>query len=155
MKKSIMYLFPVISVVLIVVTFFLPIVTYHWSPSSLSTQWFYGSGVLDFTFIYILDTPFIMITSITVVFLFLATSLIFLERKYPDRLNIVSNLWLLIGAGILILSILWILSWDFIVPFIAPYGFTFEFAIFLPFISGIVLILGRIYTFIFTRKTKK
>ncbi len=155
MKRNVVYLFPVISILSIVVAFIFPIVTYKVTPSSFDSFLIYGFGFLDLTVINILDTPFIIISFIIVVLLFFVTSSIFLERKYPARLKIISNIWLWSGIGILVLSLLWILIWNTLVNFFAPYGFTFEFTIVLPFVGGMLLISGRIYTFVFSKKTRE
>lgn len=145
MKKSIIYLFPIGSIISITLALLFPILRYEVSPSQFYPFWFWGFPYLPLFEINILDIPHKIISLIIVSLIVLLTSSIFLLRKYPNRLKIISNIWFWAGIGIIILIFLWILSWNIVVPFFAPYGFIFEFVIILPFVSGLLLIFGRIY----------
>ncbi|NVM16972.1 MAG: hypothetical protein HWN80_04600 [Candidatus Lokiarchaeota archaeon] len=145
MKKSIIYLFPMGSIISIVLAFIFPITRYESSPSGLYPFWIWGFPYFPLFEINILDIPQKIISLIFLIIMFSLVNSIFSQRKNPDRLDFISNKWQSLGIGILILNVIWILSWVIVVPSFAPYGFNFEFAIVLPFVGGLLLILGRTY----------
>jgi len=151
MKKSILYLFPVVSVISIVIALLLPVVRLD----GLYSFWIFGYPFFPWEVVHIFDIPLKNIFSMIVGLLLLLTISIFLLRKYPDRLNIISTIWLGSGIGIIILAFLWITSWNLAAISFAPLSSTFEFAIFIPFISGTVLIFGKIYAYIFSRQIEE
>ena len=156
MKKSIIYLFPMGSIISIILTFIFPILRYEVSPSQFYSFWFWGFPYFPLFEINILDIPQKIISLIIFVIMFFLVSSIFSLRKNPDRLDFISNRWQGLGIGILILSIFWIISYISMVPFFTPYGFTFEIVIVLPFVGGLLLIFGKIYyRRIFSERTEK
>lgn len=156
MKKSILYLFPMGSIISIILAFIFPILRYEFSPSQFYPFWFWGWPYFPLFEINILDIPQKIISLIIVCIMFYLVSSIFSIRKNPDRLDSISNKWQGLGIGILILNIFWIISFISMLRFFAPYGFSFEFAIVLPFIGGLLLIFGRIYFMrIFSERIKK
>jgi len=156
MKKSIIYLFPMGSIISIMLAFLFPILRYEVSPSNFYPFWIWGFRYFPLFEINILDiSQKIISLSIIIIMLFLVSSIFFL-RKNPDRLDFISNIWLGCGILILVLSIFWIIIFINVVQFFAPYGFIFEFVIVLPFVGGLILIFGRIYVMrIFTERNKK
>jgi len=156
LKKSIIYLFPVGSIISIILAFIFPILRYENSPSQFYPFWIWGWPYFPLFEINILDIPQKIISLIIVVIMFFLVSSIFSLRKNPDRLDSISNKWLGLGIGILILNIFWIISFINMLPFFTPYGFTFEFVIFLPFVGGLLLIFGRIFFMrMFDERTEK
>ena len=145
MKKSILYLFPIGSIISIILTFTFPILRYGISPSQFYPFWFWGWPYFPLFEINILDIPQKIISLIIVIIMFFLVISIFSIRKNPDRLDSISNIWLGLGICILILNIFWIMSSINMLTFLAPYGFTFEFIIVLPFVGGLLLIFGRIF----------
>ena len=145
LKKSIIYLFPMGSIISIILAFIFPILRYEVSPSNFYPFWIWGFPYLPLFEINILDLPQKIISLIIIVFMSFLVKSIFSLRKNPDRLDSISNKWQGWGILILILNILWILSFILVRPFFAPYGFTIELVTFLPFVSGLLLIFGRIY----------
>ena len=145
-----------VSIISTLLAVIFPILRYQVSPSQVHSFWFWGWPYFPLFEINILDIPQKIISLIIIVLMFLLTSSIFLARKYPHRLDFVSKLWQWLGIGILVLTIVWILSWNFVVPFIAPYGFIFEFTIVLPFVGAILLICGRLFFIrIWVERTKE
>ena len=156
MKKSILYLFPMGSIISIILAFIFPILRYEFSPSQFYPFWFWGWPYFPLFEINILDIPQKIISLIIVCIMFYLVSSIFSIRKNPDRLDSISNKWQGLGIGILILNIFWIISYISMLRFFTPYGFSFEFAIVLPFVGGLLLIFGRIYFMrIFSERIKK
>ena len=156
LKKSIIYLFPIGSIISIILAFLFPILRYEVSPSQFDPFWFWGWPYFPLFVINILDIPQKIISLIIIVIMLFLVSSIFSIRKNTDRLDSISNKWQGLGIGILILNILWIISYISMVRFFTPYGFTFEFTIVLPFIAGLLLIFGRIYFMrIFFERTEK
>ena len=156
LKKSIIYLFPMGSIISIILEFIFPILRYEVSPSNFYPFWIWGFPYLPLFVINILDIPQKIISLIIVVFMLFLVRSTFSLRKNPDRLDSISNKWQGWGILILVLSIFWILSFIISKPFFAPYGFTIEFVIVLPFVSGLLLIFGRIYFVrIVAERTKK
>ena len=145
MKKSILYLFPIGSIISIILTFILPILRYQVSPSQFYPFWFWGFPYFPLFEINILDISQKIISLIIIVIMFFLVSSIFSIRKNPARLDSISNRWQGLGIGILLLTIFWIISYISMLRFFTPYGFSFEFAIVLPFVGGLLLIFGRIY----------
>jgi len=156
LKKSIIYLFPMGSIISIVIAFIFPILRYEVSPSNFDPFWIWGFPYLPLFEINILDIPQKIISLIIIVFMSFLVKSIFSLRKNPDRLNSISNKWQGWGILILVLNILWILSFIIVRPFFGPYGFTIEFVIFLPYVGGLLLIFGRVYFMrIVSERTKK
>ncbi len=156
MEKSIIYLFPLGSIISIILAFVFPILRYEVSPSQFYPFWFWGFPYFPLFEINILDIPQKIISLIIIFVMFFLMSSIFSIRKNPDRLDSISNKWQGLGIGILILNIIWIISYINTSRFFTPYSFTFEFAIVLPFVSGLLLIFGRIYFMrIFSQRTEK
>ena len=156
LKKSIIYLFPIGSIISIILAFLFPILRYEVSSSQFDPFWFWGWPYFPLFVINILDIPQKIISLIIIVIMLFLVSSIFSIRKNTDRLDSISNKWQGLGIGILILNILWIISYISMVRFFTPYGFTFEFTIVLPFIAGLLLIFGRIYfKRIFSERTEK
>ena len=145
MKKSILYLFPIGSIISIILTFSFPILRYEFSPSQFYSFWFWGFPYFPLFEINILDISQKVISLIIITLMFFLVSSIFSIRKNPARLDSISNRWQSLGIGILILNIFWIISFFSMLRFFTPYGFSFEFAIVLPFIGGLLLIFGRLY----------
>ena len=144
-KRNLIYLFPIGSMISVIVAFIFPIIRYKSSPSEFYPFWIWGFPYLPIIEMNILDLPHKIISIIILILMFLLVRSIFLMRKKSNRLDLISNKWQSWGIGILILNIIWIISWIIVVPFFAPYGFTFELIIILPFVGGLLLIFGRIY----------
>jgi len=156
MKKSIIYLFPMGSIISIILAFIFPVLRYEVSPSNFYPFWIWGFRYFPLFEINILDISQKIISLSIIVFMLFLVRSIFSLRKNPDRLDFISNKWQGWGIRILILNIFWIISFIIVVPFIAPYGFIFEFVIVLPFVGGLLMIFGRIYfKRIFTERTIK
>ena len=156
LKKSIIYLFPMGSIISIILAFLFPILRYEVSPSQFHPFWFWGWPYFPLFVINILDIPQKIISLIIIIIMFFLVSSIFSIRKNPDRLDSISNKWQGLGIGILILDIFWIISYISMLRFFTPYGFIFEFVIVLPFVAGLLLIFGRIYFMrIFSERTEK
>ena len=156
LKKSIIYLFPMGSIISIILAFLFPILRYEVSPSQFHPFWFWGWPYFPLFVINILDIPQKIISLIIIIIMFFLVSSIFSIRKNPDRLDSISNKWQGLGIGILILDIFWIISYISMLRFFTPYGFIFEFVIVLPFVGGLLLIFGRIYFMrIFSERTEK
>ena len=156
MKKSIIFLFPMGSIISIILAFVFPFTRYESSPSGFYPFWIWGFPYFPIFEINILDIPQKIISLNFLIITFFLISSIFSLRKNPTRLDFISNIWLGCGILILVLSIFWIIIFINVVQFFAPYGFIFEFVIVLPFVGGLILIFGRIYVMrIFTERNKK
>ncbi len=133
------------SIISIILAFVFPFTRYESSPSGFYPFWIWGFPYFPIFEINILDIPQKIISLNFLIITFFLISSIFSLRKNPTRLDFILNKWLGWGIGILILNTFWIISWIIIVPFFAPYGFIFEFVVVLPFVGGLLLILGKIY----------